>query len=365
MVSENKYVKELAGKVQTVLGLIDPEDLGITLPHEHLLIDQTCGGVYFTEPEEASQKIMAHQPVTLANLSWVRYHMIDSLDNRRLLDESMAIKEAMLFKLQGGKTIVDQTNIGIGRDPGALARISRATGLNIVMGSGYYIDGSYPKEAMEAKNEEQVANEIIQDVIAGVGGTGICSGIIGELGCSWPLRTSEIKVLRAGAMAQSETGCALIVHPGRNEESPIETIKVLDNAGADLRRVVMSHMCRSGFLLDTRRKVLESGGYIAYDNFGLEGYYPIRLAAAEDHLPDLRNDVQRIKEIKELIDMGYLNQILISQDIGMKITTVSYGGGGYAHILRDAVPYMKAYGITDAQIDTLMVENPKRLLTIT
>lgn len=356
--------ESLFGKVQTVLGPVDPEDLGVTLAHEHLLIDQSCGGVYFSEPEESNQRALTHQPVTLENLSWVRYNMIDNLDNRMLLDEQMSIKEATLFKLHGGKTIIDQTSIGIGRDPDALARISRATGLNIIMGSGYYIDGSYPREPMDAKNEEQIAQEIIQDVIVGAGGTRICSGIIGELGCSWPLKTNEIKVLRAGALAQRETSCTITVHPGRNEKSPIEIIEVLDKAGADLKRVVMSHMCRCGFRLDTRRKLLDSGCFIAYDNFGLEGYYPIRLALAEDHLPDMPNDVQRIKEINELIDMGYLNQILISQDIGMKITTVSYGGGGYAHILRDVVPYMNVYGITDEQIETMMVSNPRRLLTL-
>ena len=89
--------ESLTGKVQTVLGLIDPGDLGITLMHEHLLIDQTCGGVYFTEPEEAGDRELAHQPVTLENLSWVRYHMTDNLDNRMLLDEELSIKEVALF----------------------------------------------------------------------------------------------------------------------------------------------------------------------------------------------------------------------------------------------------------------------------
>ena len=360
---ESKDISLLTGKAQTVLGLIEPANLGITLPHEHFIIDQTCAGVYFAEPKEYDQRLLAHQSVTLENLSWVRYHMTENLDNRMLLDEEMSIKEANLFKKQGGQTIVDQTSIGIGRDPETLTRISRATGLNIIMGSGYYIEGSYSKETMDVKTDEDVADEIVKDIIIGVNGTGICSGMIGELGCSWPLKGNEKKVLRAGALAQKKTGCAITIHPGRNEKSPIEIVEVLSNAGANLKRVVISHMDRCGFLLDTRRKILDFGCYIAYDNFGLEGYYPIELAIKEDHLPDMPNDVQRIKEIKELIEMGYLNQILLSQDIGMKITTVSYGGGGYAHILREVVPYMKVYGITDEQIKTMMIDNPKKLLT--
>ncbi len=355
-------ISTFTGKVQTVVGLIEPEDLGITLPHEHLLVDQTVGGVYFIEPKETSARLLAHQPVSLENLSWVRYNMKDNLDNLMLLDEQMAIKEAMLYKVRGGKTIVDQTNVGIGRDPEALARISRATGLNIIMGSGYYIAGSYSKEMMDAKTEEDVAEEIVKDITVGVDDTGIRSGIIGELGCSWPLKDTEKKVLKAGAYAQKRTGATIWVHPGRNEMAPIESMEVLTNAGADLGRVVICHMDRCGYLLDTRRKLLDAGCYIEYDVFGLEGYYPARVALADGHLPDRPNDIGRIKQIKELIGMGYLKQILLSHDIGIKIMLVSYGGGGYAHLLREVVPLMKIYGISDEQINTMMVDNPKRLL---
>ena len=352
-----------AGKAQTVLGLVEPNDLGITLPHEHLLIDQTVGGVYFVEPQEISQRTLAHQPVTLENLNWVRYNMKDSKDNQMLVDEEMAIKEATLFKRRGGRTIVDQTNIGIGRDPQALVRISNATGLNIVMGSGYYVDGPLTEAERNAKTEEDIAAEIVRDVTVGVGDTGVRSGMIGELGCAWPLKPNEKKVLRAGAIAQKETGAPMNIHPGRNEEAPIEIMDILRDAGADLSRVVMSHMDRCGFLLETRKKLLETGCFIEYDVFGFEGYYPARVALSEGHLPDTPNDVERVRQIKQLIEMGYVKQILISQDCGMKIMLTSYGGWGYAHLLREVVPLMRVYGITDEDIHTMMVENPKRLLT--
>ena len=351
-----------AGKVQTVLGLIQPEDIGVTLPHEHLLCDGSVGGVYFIEPTNASDRIYAHQPVSLENLWWVRYHIKDNLDNQLLLDERMAIKEVMEFKVRGGKTLVDQTNIGLGRDPEALTRISRVTGLNIVMGSGYYVDAPHMKPFLDSKTPQDIAKEIVNDITAGVDGTGIKSGIIGELGCSSPLRENEKKVLKGGAIAQQETGAALWVHPGRNEVAPIEEMKVLKDAGADLNRVVICHMDRCGFEMKNRRKLLDAGCYVEYDVFGIEGYYPARVALSEGHLPTMPNDVGRIKEIMELIEFGYLNQILISQDIGMKISLTSYGGWGYGHILREVVPLMRVYGMTGDQIRTLMVENPKRLL---
>ncbi len=355
---------ESSGKVQTVLGLIPPESLGITLPHEHLLIDQTLGGVYFIEPESPAERALAHQPVCLENLSWVRYHTKDNLDNQILDSVELAIKEAMLFKLEGGCTIVDQTNRGIGRDPRALARISRATGLNIVMGCGYYADAPLTRERVDAMSEEAIAEEIVGEFAQGVDDTGIRPGIIGELGCSWPLKPNEAKGLRAGALAQQTTGAGINVHPGRNDRAPLEITEVLAGAGADLSRVVISHMDRCGYSLETRLSLLEAGCFIEYDLFGTEGYYPARVAIAEGKLPDMPNDLGRVKEIIDLLERGYVGQVLLSHDTGMKVHLESYGGGGYAHLLRQVAPLMRLYGITEEQIAVMMVDNPRRLLTM-
>ncbi|MCK4387351.1 MAG: phosphotriesterase-related protein, partial [Dehalococcoidia bacterium] len=225
---------ELTGKVQTVLGPIAPEDLGITLPHEHLISDGSC---WFVEPSEATEKAMVHHPVTLDILWWLRYHLFQNMDDLLLLDEQEAIKEAIHFKLAGGNSIVELSNIGLGRDPAALARISRSTGLNVIMGSGYYLAVSHGPE-MDAKTEEEITDEIVRDIMVGAGNSGIRSGIIGEIGCSWPLADNERKSLRAAARAQQLTGAALNVHPGQGEEAAMEIVKILGDAGADLTRTV-------------------------------------------------------------------------------------------------------------------------------
>ena len=354
----------LAGKVQTVLGLIEPGELGITLPHEHFLIDQTLGGVFFKEPERLSERALAYQPVSLENLTWVRYHTKDSLDNQILNDVDTAVKEATLFKLEGGRSIVDQTNKGLGRDPQALARISRATGLNIIMGSGYYADSPKTHDTVANLSEEAIAEEIVADFIQGAEDTGIRSGIIGELGCSWPLKPNEAKGLRAGALAQQALGAGVNIHPGRNDRAPLEILEIVGSSGVDLKRVVMSHMDRCGYSLETRLELLKAGCFIEYDLFGFEGYYPARVALAEGKLPDCPNDIGRVKEIIDLIERGYVDQILLSHDIGMKIMLTMFGGWGYAHLLREVVPLMHIYGIGDEHIATMLVNNPRRLLTI-
>src|SRR2546426_9431272 len=170
-----------AGQAQTVLGAIAADQMGITLPHEHLLIDFE---VMFREPPSASERGLAHQPVSMENLGWIRQNFSSNLDNLRLLDENVARDEALLFKSAGGRTLVDPTNRGLARDPLALARVARATGLNIVMGAGYYVAAAHPPD-MGARTEDAIAREIVAGLNVGVDGTVIRAGIIGANRYNW------------------------------------------------------------------------------------------------------------------------------------------------------------------------------------
>lgn len=348
-------ISKFAGKAQTVLGLVEGKDLGVTLPHEHLVVD---GKAFYAEPSGATNRGLADKLVGMGNLSWLRYHPYENLDNVRLLDEQEAIDEVMLFKKAGGNTIVDVTSIGVGRDPKALARISRTIGLNVIMGAGYYTAPSQSPE-MSSKTEEEITEEIVRDITIGVGDSGICAGIIGEIGGSWPLQDNERKVMRAAAHAQQLTGASINIHPGRKTEAPLEIVEILDDAGADLSRVIMSHIDARIRDHSRRCKLAKTGCSIEYDLWGWEGHFPSYWTA---DLLDLPNDTQRVYEIRQLIDEGYLNQILISHDICVKSRRVCYGGWGYAHISNYVVPMMLKRGLTQAQINIIMVENPKRML---
>jgi phosphotriesterase-related protein len=188
----------------------------------------------------------------------------------------------------------------------------------------------------------------------------IRAGIIGEIGCSWPLHENERKVLRAAAQAQQPTGASISVHPGRNKKAPFEIIEILSEAGADLKRVIMCHTDARLRDHSERCELLKTGCVIEYDLWGWEGHFP-SYWTAEDFM-DLPNDTQRIYEVRQLIDEGYINQIVISHDICCKSRRACYGGWGYAHILNYIVPMMLQRNVTREQIDNIMVENPKRLL---
>lgn len=345
---------KLSGRIQTVLGTIEPDELGITLAHEHLIADGSC---WYIEPASASEKAMTLKPVSIDILWWLRYHFFQNRDDLVISDEQTAIAEVYRFKIAGGNSVVEVSNIGLGRDPQALSRISRATGLNIIMGSGYYTAASLPPD-FDKRSEESITEEIVCDITVGVGNTGIRAGLIGEIGCSCPLDPRELKSVKAAARAQQITGANLNIHPGQGEESAMEILNIVEDTGADIKRTTISHIDRAVRNPESRLMLAKRGCNLEYDLFGREGYYPIAR-----RLIDLPNDAMRINEIMHLIDAGFINQVLISQDTWNKIQLCKYGGWGYDHILRNVVPVMLAKGMTEKQIHTIMVDNPQRTFT--
>lgn len=344
----------LAGRAQTVLGPIVGDAMGITLPHEHLLIDFA---VMFREPAAGAERGLSRQPVSLANLGWVRHHFSSNLDNLQLLDEAVARDEALLFKLAGGQTFVDPTNRGLARDPLALARLARATGLNIIMGSGYYVAAAHPP-GMDARTVDDIARELVADLTVGVDGTGVRAGFIGEIGTTWPWTDNEKKVVRAAVAAQRETGAALMIHPGRHERLPLGIVDFIRKEGADLERTIMCHVERTiadrAVLLD----LAATGVRLEYDLFGLEtSYYPYNPAF------DMPNDGERMRQILFLIERGHLPQILMSHDIAYKHCLTKWGGFGYHHLLVNVIPRLRDRGADDRTIQTLLVDNPRRAFT--
>ena len=341
----------LAGWAQTVLGPIDGSAMGITLPHEHLLIDFE---VMFKEPTTGSERGLARQPLSLANLSWVRQHFSSNLDNLQLLDETVARDEALLFKHAGGQTFVDPTNRGLARDPLALARVARATGLNIIMGSGYYVAAAHPPD-MDARSADDITREIVTDLVAGVGDTGVRAGFIGEIGTTWPWTDNEKKVVRAAVAAQRETGAALMIHPGRHERLPLEIVRFIGAEGADLGRTIMCHVERTITDPSVLLELAATGVFLEYDLFGLEtSYYPYNPAF------DMPNDGERMRQILFLIERGHLGQLLMSHDIAYKHCLTRWGGYGYHHLLVNVIPRLRAKGADDKTIETLLVDNPRR-----
>ncbi|MBI2469605.1 MAG: aryldialkylphosphatase [Candidatus Rokubacteria bacterium] len=343
----------LAGKAQTVLGPVPAEELGITLPHEHLLIDFRF---MYREPEGAGGRGRGLEPVGLRNHYEVLYDWTRSLDNLQLLDEATAIEEALLYRWEGGRTLVDPTNVGLARDPLALQRIARATGLHVIMGAGYYVGPAHPAD-MDTKGEDAITREIVRDLTEGVGDTGVRAGLIGEIGCSWPWTPNEKKSVRAAAEAAKQTGAPLMIHPGRNPAAPEAHLEEVRKTGLDLRRVIMCHIDRTISDAARLKAIAETGCSLEYDLFGLEvSFYPM----GDFEIP---SDAERLRQILWLVEQGHGRQVLMAHDICFKVRLVRYGGHGYAHILRHIVPRLRKKGLAEKDVWMLIAENPTRAVT--
>lgn len=342
----------LAGKVQTINGPIDPSQLGITLAHEHLLID-----INFTRliPREAGIKGRSLTPVTIENLWHIRKDWKNSND-RILGDEDEIIAEANYFKAAGGSTIVDATPIGLGRDPLGAARIARATGLNVVIGCGYY-SMEVPQPGLDDKSVDDITSEIVRDIEVGAGWPPVKAGLIGEIASSFPRHPNEERVLRASVAAQQQTGAPLLIHPGRNPKDPITIVSLVKEYGGDPSRVTISHLERTIFDQDTLGELADSGANLEYDLFGEESaHYPYNTEI------DMPNDGGRIDWIQWLIARGHLDQVVVGHDLGNKWRLKKYGGPGYAHLVENVAPIMRRKGMSDDELNAIFVRNPARIL---
>ena len=344
-------IPNLAGKVLTVVGPVDPEVLGQTIMHEHIFIDFQ-NPVARANISQATDMGLHLSPVSLNVLSEVRFRRTPNRDNLYLTDLGEAIDEVMEFKRHGGQTIVDVTSIGLGRDPHALQQVSQATGLSIVMGAGWYQKQFHPAD-MDSRTIEELTDVIVRDIVVGAQGTSVRSGIIGEVGINGnPLTANEMKSIRASARASRITGAAISFHVGGRGEEKFTVLEAVAEEGADLRRVIMGHSNSIADDLPFMKRLLERGVFIQFDTLGRPDG---RLGGVDDG--------KVARGIVELIEAGYADRILLSQDVCNKIQLKKYGGTGFSYVLENFLPALRDLGVEEEDIHKMMVENPVRALT--
>jgi predicted metal-dependent phosphotriesterase family hydrolase len=304
-----------AGQIQTVLGPISPERLGICMVHEHLLVD-------------------AWDMWPVPNYSLI----VDDVD--------LVIEEVHAYLAAGGTSIVDVTPIGLGRDPIALSHIARATGVQIVMGCGWYRERVYPAYIQE-KSADELAAMLVAEITAGVAGTGIRPGIIGEIGTERKFITpAQERVFRAVARAHRQTGAPISTHTTHWGELALEQLDLLAEEGVAPHHVIIGH-------LGDRRDIslllpiAERGAFLGIDNIGYHDY---------------QKEERRAQNVIELIAAGFRAQVLLSMDIATLNDLHSYGGKGFDYLLRTFIPLLRALGATDEDVQALLVENPRRAL---
>ena len=301
-------------EVITVSGTIRPEELGLTYTHEHLLIDA-----------------MDHYPSY--------EYVID--------DEDLVAQELREFTGRGGRSICDVTLDEIGRNPQALVRLSKRAGINILMGCGWYREFGYPRIVAERTSRE-LAALLVQEIEVGVRDTGVRAGFIGEIGTGRHfVKPAEERVFRAAALAQAQTGVAITTHTTRWGTLAMEQIAMLQEFGADLHRVIIGHL---GDRIGVRHllPLAEKRVYIEVDNIGYLDYQP---------------EWVRADNVAALVQEGFGSQVLLSEDICSLRHLKYMGGKGYGYLLEVFVPLLRERGVTQEQIQQILVANPARVFS--
>lgn len=337
-----------SGKVMTVNGPIAADALGITLMHEHILNDCRC---WWHAPKTPERQYLAGGFVCIEILGELKQDPFVNKHNITLDDEPLAISELRAFAIEGGQTVVEPTCRGIGRNPLALRRIAKAAGLNVVMGAGYYLGSSHPDE-VAAMTVEDIASEIVREAVEGVDGTDVKIGLIGEIGVSSDFTTEEEKSLRGAVQAQLRTGLPLMVHLPGWYRLGHRVLDIVEQEGADIRHTVLCHMNPSHDDFSYQSELASRGAFIEYDMIGMDYFYA-------DQQVQCPSDEEAARAIVRLAEAGYLDRILLSHDVFLKMMLTRYGGNGYAYILRHFLPRLERHGFDRAALDQMMRANPR------
>ncbi len=302
-------------RIQTVTGPIDAADLGVTLAHEHVLLD-----------------------------GWDMFGTYDAI----LDDEALATDELALARQAGVRTMVDCTNTGLGRDADALRRVSESSGVTIVMGAGWYRRAVYPAYIRESDVDE-LAERLVTELTTGVDGTDVRAGFIGEIGTErHRIAAAEERVFRAAARAQRRTGVAIWTHTTNAGDLALEQVELLTSEGVPMDRIVVSHV-GDRITFDRLGALAATGVFLSIDNIGYVGNgYPA--------------DDVRARNVVRLLEAGHLDRVLLSGDTCTRSMLTAYGGAGYGRVMSSFVPLLRTFGVDDAAVERMFVANPARAL---
>lgn len=339
--------------LQTVTGPVAREDMGLTLPHEHLFND--LSSVVDAPCYPFSQQLV-DKKVT-AEIQWALKHdpycCADNMDRKPIED---VIFEINNFISLGGRTIVDATGSeSIGRDAQALREVALKTGLNIVASCGPYLE-KFESQRIH-KTVDELATTIDKELNQGIGDTDIRAGMIGEIGVSPTFTEAEHNSLRAASLAQiNNPHVAMNIHmPGWLRRGDEVLDIVLGEMGVSPNKVSLAHSDPSGKDVAYQRKMLDKGVWLEFDMIGLDITFP-----KEGIAPGVQETADAVAH---LIELGYADQLVLSHDVFLKQMWAKNGGNGWGFVPDVFLAYLAERGVDKTILKKLCIDNPGRLLT--
>jgi len=321
-------------------------DGGYVLPHEHIVLDAR---VWWEGPGDWNDL----DPLDGAGLDTARIARFPQAvvrENMVLSDWYVAAQELRLARAAGCQLVADLTVHGLDPHRTLAVRAADLAGLDVVLGVGRYLDPTLSDQD-RATTPEQLVDEWIAQVEEGW--EGLLPGIIGEIGTSETITPSEETSLRAAARVQLASGLAINVHVHPYARQALAAIRLLDQEGADLARVAISH-CDGDLDLDWLRRLLATGVYVEMDMFGTG---PERIVAGRGY----PSDSERVETAVALCAEGFSTRLLFSHDICHRNSLHRNGGWGYDHIPRTIVPALRER-LGDPLAEQLTSLNALRLL---
>lgn len=261
------------------------------------------------------------------------------LDQYQLLCDEMRDLQA-----HGVRNIVEVTNFYMGRNPHFIENLTRDTGINVLLSTGYYIEGFFPPELYQMSVAD-IAATMIKEIDVGIEHTSLKASVIGEIGSSENgFSETEKNVFRAAAMAQLETGKPISTHQSMSTMGRAQ-IELLKSCGASLEKVTIGH-CDLRDNLDDLLWMLDQGCYVQFDTIGKNNYYP---------------DSCRAQTLQTLCERGHSSQLMLSMDITRRSHLKANGGLGFSYLIDQFVPLLKRHGVSEQHIELMLKENPARL----
>jgi phosphotriesterase-related protein len=317
------------GQVQTALGPVDADSLGVTLMHEHVFI--------------LSTEVQRNWPT-----GW---------------DEERAVAEAVVrlteLSRAGVSTIVDLTVVGLGRDVALVRRVAEQVDLNIVVATGLYTYDSLPHyfdyrtASFRQDHRDALEEFFLLDANEGIAGTGIRPGML-KCATDKPGVTPGVeRVLRAVAKVHRRTGIPISTHTHAPTRRGLEQQQIFESEGVDLSRVVIGH---SGDTtdLDYLEELLGAGSTLGMDRFGVDVYCP---------------EEDRVNTVATLCERGWASQLVLSHDAACHVDwfdaemlRAASPKWNFMHLTTTIIPMLRERGVTEAQLNSMLVEAPRRLL---
>ncbi len=321
-------------QIETARGPIGADSLGRVLVHEHVFV--ISPEIQMNYPEE-----------------W-------GSDEFRIDDAAQRLNE---LHAAGIGTIIDPTALGLGRYVPRIVEVAERTELNIVVATGLYTFNELPhyyrRRQHGSDGVDVMTTHFVRDITEGIAdafdtsGRPVRAGVI-KCATDLPGVTEDVaRTLRACARAHRETGCPITTHTHARSERGLDQQRIFAEEGVDLSRVIIGH-CGDTDDLDYLQRILDQGSIIGMDRFGIDGYLTTE---------------QRVSVVAALCQRGYVEQLVLSHDASCYIDWIvgevplgTLPNWHYLHISQDVVPALLAAGVTDQQIDTMLVGNPARFL---